>query len=394
MPLGLMSQELILSSKEAFAVRFACEPAVVGIAPGRLEFIGNHCDYNGGRVMGVAIDRSVAVAASARSDGRIELASGEREAISLPDQAKVVKQTGPSAWANYPLGVWEMLRRQGLQLPGGFQLCVASDLPFGAGMSSSAAFELATAKALCALGGLELEKADLARLCRRAENEFVGMPCGILDQGVSAFGDIGRIVYIDCYEEAFATRPIPEDVRFWVFNTAKKHALVDSAYAERAQECARAYEILAPHYQPAFCLADILPAAVEATRGALGRDGYHRAMHVTSEHLRVIEMAKVLKEGDLHAAGQLLYASHESSRDYFENSIPELDFLVETLRRSPNVYGARLSGGGFGGAVMAMTNAAFSQVQAEAVSDTYHKRFGNHPQVIRCQSGPGARVAG
>ncbi|MGF1452308.1 MAG: galactokinase, partial [Opitutales bacterium] len=215
-------ETLIKQARAAFNRQFGAEAEAVGVAPGRLEFIGNHCDYNGGLVMGVAIDRRVGVAVGRRGDGRIELVSEGCSSASVADAAKVDRLEGKAAWGNYALGVWTMLRANGMTLPGGFNLAVVTDLPLGAGMSSSAAFELATAQALSALGGADRSPGYLARLCRRAENEFVGMPCGILDQGVSAFGRENQIVQIDCLTETFSRLPLPPEAQFRVFNTNVK----------------------------------------------------------------------------------------------------------------------------------------------------------------------------
>ena len=375
-----------------FNKTFGAPPELAAAAPGRSEFIGNHCDYNGGRVMGLAIDREVAVAAGQRDDGRIELASESCGIVRLPDATRVEKQTGDQAWANYALGVWTLLRADGLELPGGFNLAVSSDLPPGAGMSSSAAFELAVAQALVALAKEDRDAIGLAQLCCRAENEFVGMPCGILDQGVSAFGERNQIVQIDCFTETFSHLPLPPSVHFHVFHTNKAHALVDGAYATRARECQQAFALLQEADPGLLCLAHAEPALVEALRPSLTHAGYRRARHVTEEHRRVLAVAERLADGDLAGVGELLTLSHRSSRDLFENSCEELDWLVDRLVGEPGVYGARLSGGGFGGAVMAMTSAAFSPAQAEAVARGYETAFGWSALIFHAQSGPGARV--
>ncbi len=240
---------------------------------------------------------------------------------------------------------------------------------------------------LAALRGFDLPRTELVQACREAENKFVGMPCGILDQGVSGFGERDRLVHIDCRGPTFATVPLPAGVHFWIFNTHTKHALVDSLYATRHHECMDAAEILKVAW-----LADLTPEQVHAARARLPEKTWKRARHVVEEIARVAAMRDVLARGDLTAAGRLLFESHESSRTLFENSTPELDFLVDALRAQAGVFGARLTGGGFGGAVMAMTGASFDQAGAAVVAEAYAAKFGSRPDVLSCATADGARL--
>ena len=271
-------------------------------------------------------------------------------------------------------------------------IAVTSTLPAGAGMSSSAAFELATAYALSGLYGFETDPAGFARIGKKAENEFVGMPCGILDQGVSAFGVANGLVRIDCATEVFSTESMPEGTHFWILNSNKKHALVDSAYADRNRECHEALAILQKRYPEATNLSELDEAQVRAEETALGDVLFRRNLHVVTENARVRAVESALAANDLQAVGGALCASHESSRVNFENSIPELDFLVESLKRQPHVYGTRLTGGGFGGAVMAFAGAEFSMADAEVVAAAYKETFGLDATIIHTQAGEGARL--
>jgi len=299
---------------------------------------------------------------------------------------------GESAWSNYPLGVAWSLAKNGCVFPAGFDLAIEGDLPPGAGLSSSAALELSVAAALSALFGFNPGPHALARWCRQAENDFVGVPCGILDQGVAAFGQAGRLVLIDCRTETFSTVPMPEAARFWVFNTGVKHGLVDSLYATRRRECDEALQTLRRFYPQAAFLADLSPADVERQRAILPSEQYHRALHVTREIERVQATIRALEQGNLAEVGRLLVASHQSSRELFQNSCPELDFLVDHLVKLPGVYGARLTGGGFGGAVMALTTPAFTLETAAPVAIAYEKQFGHAPAIFTARTGGGARV--
>ena len=220
-----------------FSDVFGSPPEVLGAAPGRIEFIGNHTDYNGGKVLGAAIDRHVKVAVSRRADRQVHLRSVvEPQPVECSLDALRPLESG-GLWANYPLGVLVGLMEAGMEVPTGLNLLVTSDLPTGAGLSSSAAIELATAMALCGLHRFSLPREHLVALCRRAENHFVGMPCGILDQGVSCFGEPDHLVLIDCRDLTFTTVPLPPGVHFWIFNTNVKHRLVESLYALRHREC-------------------------------------------------------------------------------------------------------------------------------------------------------------
>jgi galactokinase len=370
---------------EEFRALFGRAPSVIARAPGRIEFIGNHTDYNGGTVLGASIDRDVWVAVAARDDGQWRLATAARDGVvTLPAVSPPARQSGDGSWVNYPLGVIAAFPAFGLAAPAGFDFLAVSDLPVGAGLSSSAALELASALAFLALSGQAAPRETVVKLCRHAENNFVGVPCGILDQGVSGFGQKDHLVFIDCRGPVFATVPLPAEARFWIFNTHTKHALVDGLYAARHRECMEAAALLGVPV-----LADVTPGALEAAQAKLPPVVFRRAKHVVKEIARVNATVIALRAGDLGAVGRLLTASHRSSQRLFENSTPELDFLVDQLAAAPHVLGARLTGGGFGGAVMALTTPEFGDPQAAAVVAAYAERFGNRPEVLRTQTGDG-----
>lgn len=383
---------LLDQAEQRYRSAFGVDPTVMARAPGRIEFIGNHTDYNSGTVLGASIDRSVFVAVGPRNDGQIEFVSDSGAAFSMVAQANPVQQDGERAWANYPLGVLLALEERGLKRPAGFNLAVASDVPLGAGLSSSAALELASGLALGGLANFTLPLIDLVSAGREAENEFVGVPCGILDQGVSGFGQRDHLVHIDCRGPSFSTIPLPAGVRFWIFNTHARHALVESLYATRHGECMEAVRLLQSRDAAIASLADVSPAALASAQDLLPQVIWRRASHVVQEIARVNEMCAVLERGDLSRAGELLYDSHDSSRHQFENSTLELDLLVDTLRGKTGVYGARLTGGGFGGAVMAMTSTTFDATAAGAVATAYQSRFGRAPEVLSCATGAGAEL--
>jgi len=306
--------------------------------------------------------------------------------VSLPAGGRQ-KQAGHAAWINYPLGVLAALPGFGLREPAGFDYLAASDLPVGAGLSSSAAIELASALVFFQAAGEDPSRETLVQIGRQAENQFVGVPCGVLDQGVSAFGRENQLVFIDCRGPSFATVPLPADAHFWIFNTHTRHALVDGLYAARHRECTEAARELGVPL-----LADLTPADLAAAGAKLPPVIFRRARHVVEEIARVGEAVAALRAGDLPQVGRLLNASHRSSQRLFENSTPELDFLAETLAATPHVHGARLTGGGFGGAVMALTEGAFNELQAQAVAAAYQARFGAAPAILHARTGDGAAL--
>jgi len=370
-----------------FQKAFGRAPEFVTRAPGRIEFIGNHTDYNGGTVLGASIDRGVWVALARRTDGKRRFFSAFAGEITELAAGVPVKQAGAASWINYPLGVLAALPVFGLKAPEGFDYVAASDLPTGAGLSSSAAIELASALAFLEATGQRPDRETVVKIGKHAENNFVGVPCGILDQGVSGFGKKDSLVFIDCRGPKFATVPLPADAHFWIFNTHHKHALVDGMYAARHRECMEAAKALG-----VSLLVEANAAQLEAGKARISGGAYKRAKHVIEEIARVELANTALHAGDLAGVGKLLTSSHRSSQNYFENSTPELDLLVDTLTATPHVFGARLTGGGFGGAVMALTSGAFGAAQAESVAAVYAKAYGAKPEVLHCQTGDGAAV--
>lgn len=377
-----MKSELLAN----FSRLFGRPPEIMSRAPGRIEFIGNHTDYNGGPVLGVAIDRSVWVALARRDDNQRQFASAQRTGVIRLPVGRLEKMSGDASWANYPLGVLAAFPSFGLRVPAGFDYLALSDLPVGAGLSSSAAIELASALAFTAAVGERPSREVLVQAARHAENRFVGVPCGILDQGVSGFGRKDHLVFIDCRGPRFETVPLPAGAHFWVFNTHTHHALVDGLYAARHRECMEA-----AHALGATLLVDVRPEVLaKVAPGTLPPVAAKRAQHIVGEIARVASTVDALRSGNLAEVGRLLTASHRSSQHLFENSTAELDFLVDTLAATPEVHGARLTGGGFGGAVMAMTSEKFDDAAAQRVAAAYAQKFGASPDILHLQTGDGA----
>lgn len=378
-----MKEQLI----SRFRTVYGRAPEFVAQAPGRIEFIGNHTDYNGGTVLGASIDRGVVVGLAKRNDGQRRFFSDFLGDIASVGSGQLTKQTDRASWINYPLGVLAALPVFNLRAPEGFDFLAISDLPVGAGLSSSAALELSSALVFLAATEQDPSRETVVKIGKHAENNFVGVPCGILDQGVSGFGKKDHLVYIDCRGPKFDTTPMPAGAHFWIFNTHTKHALVDGLYAARNRECMEAARALG-----VSLLVEADSAKLEAAKGKLSEVAYKRAKHVIEEIARVAQTREALRAGDLKRVGQLLTASHRSSQTQFENSTEELDTLVDTLTATPHVYGARLTGGGFGGAVMALTDGQFGEAQAKSVAAAYAKKYGSEPEILHCQTGDGAKL--
>ena len=349
-----------------------------GYAPGRVELLGNHTDYNQGVVLAAAIDRGLTVTGTPRPDGIITIASDFSNSpveISPGDRAPLPA----TPWANYPLGVVHQFELAGHRI-GGFDATVSGDIPAGAGLSSSAAFEVATAGFLMALHRIRLEPMAVAKLCQRAENDFVGVRSGLLDQATSVFGRANHVVHLDFQSEEIRTIPLPAHLSLVIADSGAKHQLVESEYNMRRDECAAAAKALG-----VASLREVSSAQLEAARRSLNPILHRRAAHIVGENERVTRAAEALKQGDAAAFGSLMNASHESSRTNFENSTPVLDHLVAIARSLPGVLGSRLTGGGFGGGTVTL-------VETEAAEDVARELARHSPLVFVCQTADGAAM--
>ena len=375
-------------------------------APGRLEVLGNHTDYNHGLVMSVAVDKYIFIASSPRPDGRVELISSafpESEKFSVSD----IKSNPATRWADYIKGVLGQLRRRGVHF-GGFNAAIHSTLPLGAGLSSSAALEVATALTVRRLHPFTLtdtgtalppkpnergelppitlaERIHYAKLCRAAENEFVGVPCGILDQVSSLFGKAWNVMNIDCQAMTVDQVPIP-GVALVVCHSGVQHALVGGEYKELRDNCESAACKLGAKF-----LRTVELNQLQVAKFALTEREYACAQHVVSEIARVVAAERALRVDDLAQFGQYLFQSHESSRDLLKNSTPELDQLVALARQHPACLGARLTGGGFGGATLNLVVHHQTESFLAHMATGYEKRTGIKLQPLVCQIVDGAR---
>lgn len=370
-----MKQILVEKVTSGHRRRFGVPPQVMAYAPGRIEVLGNHTDYNEGYVLSAAIDAGVCVAVSGGGTKQCILSAldvGGEAVFDLP-AAKPIQNP---QWANYLIGVVNKLGAEG-KIEKGFNLTFAGDVPPGAGLSSSAALEVAVALALSSFYGLKLSKMQIAKLCQQAENEFTGAHCGLLDQISSLFGAEQALIFTDFRLLTVDTEKIGADMCFLLANTGVKHNLAESAYNERRASCERAAQYFASVLDhPVKALRDVSQDVLKKHCKSLAPVIFKRAAHIVGENERVLQARRLLKTGDMKKFGALMFESHQSSRENFENSCKELDFIVDTASGLKEVLGARLSGGGFGGSAVLLVSPRDAAPVSKAISSAYAKRFG------------------
>ena len=391
-----------MTPRSAFRDAYDRPPTAVASAPGRVNLVGGHTDYNGGVVLPVAVDRRTVVACAPRDDGRFRLRSTAMAAAVVVDGLpEAPLDADDEAWANYPLGVLHELRDADLAaVEGGLDLLVTSDVPRGAGLSSSAALEVATAAAAFVADGTRQEDAalprrELAEAAWRAETGFVGLDCGIMDQYASALCRTGTALFLDCRSKETTAVPFDGDgTKIVVVDTRVEHELAGSAYNDRVRECAEAVERLQELLDGVETLRDVsrddFVAHADTLPGVLRR----RARHVVTENERVLAAVEALADGDVETVGTLLFRSHASLRDDYEVSCRELDAVVDIAREVDGVVGARMTGGGFGGSVVALVDPDAVDDFERAVETDYHDRVETDvtPQTFVCEPADGVRV--
>jgi galactokinase len=357
-----------------FRQHFGHEPALVVRAPGRVNIIGEHTDYNQGFVLPAAIDKEMVFAVGLNDKGIIRLLAHDlNETFEIAAEAV---QRSNTAWANYLLGVVAQLQQRGVPVPG-FDCVFGGNVPIGSGMSSSAAVECGIAYALNELLHAGLPKMELARAGQLAEHTYAGVMCGIMDQFASLFGKAGHVVRLDCRSLEYEYFPFDTKACHLVLcNSGVKHALADSEYNKRRQECEQGVALLQKHYPGIESLRDVSPPQLQAHQNALGDVVFRRCLFVIEENQRVEATCRHLLAGELAEVGQLLYASHAGLRDNYEVSCRELDVLVEVARPLPGVYGARMMGGGFGGCTINLVQAGQVAAFVAHMASSYEQQTG------------------
>jgi galactokinase len=353
-------------------------------APGRVNLIGEHTDYNGGFVLPAALDLFCGVRAEIAADGKLTVRSanfGEQTAWALGDLPNA-KPRGD--WTDYVAGVAVELFRMGVK-PTAVRLEIDSSVPLGSGLSSSASLEISVGLALASMAGASVPRKELALACQRAENDFVGMKCGIMDQFVSAFGEAGHAILIDCRGLEHRPVPVPQGLQLLVVNSMVKHELASSEYNTRRRECEQAVKILG---RP---LRDIAAGEWPSLESALPDTLRRRARHVVSENARVLAFVEACQRDDQQRMGRLMAESHYSLRDDYQVSCPEIDFLVDIASGLEGVVGSRITGGGFGGCTVNLVRDGFAESFRHAIAPPYESRFGLRPEIYVCQTADGAQ---
>jgi galactokinase len=356
-------------------------------APGRVNLIGEHTDYNDGFVMPVAIDRGTTVTMVPRADRALVVRSA-----AYPDVVTIDLDRpggGPQGtWSDYVRGVAAVLERRGWRLNGA-DLTIASDVPIGAGLSSSAALEVAVGYGLLDLAGHAIDRTALARACQEAEHEFAGTRCGLMDQFIACHGRAGHALMLDTRSLDAAWLPLPAGIAVIVCNTMTKHALATDGYNERRADCEAGARALAIRIPRIRALRDVTPGELAANQDALPERVYRRCRHVVTENARVEAAAAALAAGDLDAFGGLMRASHDSMRDDFEISTRELDLMVDAAMEADGTIGARMTGGGFGGCTVNLVRAERAAAFETHVRTRFEAATGRVPEIYTCTASDG-----
>jgi len=381
-----------LPLRRRFRERFGTEGTLYR-APGRINLIGEHTDYNGGFVMPAAIEKHCWVAGGPRADRKLVIHSEDFSETIEADLAQSVALQRRGTWRDYPLGVAATLEHAGLGLRGA-NLLIHGEVPQGAGLSSSAAIEVATALALLEIAGHSIDRVQLARLCQQAENEFVGTRCGIMDQFVACHGRAGHALKLDCRSLRYELLPIPDSVQLIACNTRVKHELASGEYNQRRAECEEAVKCLAMVIPGVRSLRDVSLEQLERHRGRMTEKIHRRVLHVVTENARVMQAADALRAKDIVQFGKLMGESHASLRDRYEVSCAELDLMVDLAGKEQGVFGARMMGGGFGGCTVNLVDARHAETFRKNVAATYERQLGIRAEIYVCTPADGAgRVA-
>ena len=378
--------QIVADTVAAYKWRFGAAPTTAAFAPGRVEIMGNHTDYNGGFVLPAALDKGTVVAGEATGDDVISLHAADFRRDASFSARDLVKDP-QNSWANYMLGIVHELQSQGVPVRG-FRAVIHSDVPGGAGLSSSAALEVATALFLQQLFPFDRDPMQIARLCQKAENEFVGVPCGILDQFSSVFGVQDGLLFLDCLTLEHSTVKMGrDDIAIVICDSGVKHAHAGGDYPTRRAECMAA----AAHFGKPL-LRDVSWEEFVAGEGALPENQRKRAQHVLLEDKRVLAMREAVGKGNTARMGELLSEGHASCRDLFENSAPEIDFLVATADSLPGCIGAKMTGGGWGGCTINLVYADAVPEFNRELAARYQVKTGREAHIYACRAAAGARA--
>ena len=390
---------VVEQARERFGQVFGRPPQGIAFAPGRVNLVGEHTDYNDGFVLPMGVERGIALAYASRTDDVLRVHSADvpqtRDLLLTQLRHRVTNEPDRrgqrGGWFAYVAGVaWAMLGAA-MEI-GGADIALVSDLPMGAGLSSSAALEVGIARALAAASNVEWDPRAAALLAQRAEREFAGVACGIMDQLAVASAREGHALLIDCRSLETRDVPLPDGMTVVVFDSGVKRDLATSAYNDRRASCERVVDAVRARHAQVLALRDVSRAMLEEVQGAVAADDYRRALHVIEENPRPAALAGALGTGDLRAAGRTMMDSHARLRDLYAVSTPELDALVEAASSQPGCYGARLTGAGFGGCIVAIADTPSVEPLVAAVTEAYRSQCGRETRAVVTRASAGARI--
>ncbi|MGC4030800.1 MAG: galactokinase [Tepidisphaeraceae bacterium] len=379
---------------DAFFAAFGGTAAPILVrSPGRVNLIGEHTDYNDGFVFPMAIEPHVLMAVRVRDDEKVAVRTTlfPEHPVEFSVAGKI--EPGEPSWGNYVRGIIAMLKNKGVPLVG-LDCMITNTLPPGGGLSSSAAMEVGMGRAMLALAGETMDALALALLAQKAEHEFANVPCGVMDQAIVACGKAGHAMLLDCRTLEPRHVPLGSDATVVIVNSMVKHALNDGEYAKRRQQCEAGVAYFQKINPAIKALRDVTVRQVLDAKGELDDLTFRRCRHVVTENDRCLKFADLLIAGDLKAAGEQMYASHNSLRDDYEVSVEELDFLVETASTLDGVYGSRMTGGGFGGSTVSLVKPTAVNAFITAMRQKYQEKFGIDPVAFSTKATDGAGVVG
>ncbi len=377
-----------MKARESFEKEFTGQYRLFA-APGRINLIGEHTDYNEGFVLPASIDKRIYLAIQALDTMRADLVSadlGEKASFLLDDTRPKLPH-----WALYPFGVVKELQKRGFR-PGGFRAAFGGDIPIGSGLSSSAALESAFAVALNALFGLGADQMTLALVGQSAEHHYAGVRCGIMDQFASLFGKKGQVIRLDCRSLEHEFFPLDlEGFELILADTRVKHSLASSAYNERRRQCETGVALIRKHFPAVKSLRDVNREMLAGLENQMEGKVFQRCSYVVEENARVTQTCDALAQGDPDRVGRLMFFSHQGLREQYEVSCPELNLLVETAAKTPGVKGSRMMGGGFGGCTINLVRSNNVQLFQDRIARAFEKDFGHLPLFYQVSTGDGAR---